>query len=529
MNKVLRANCDCRQMNHNEIINEIFENRNIENIQKFLNPKIDGLLPFDHLSNIDEAFCIINDGITEEKSFLVYADTDCDGISSGAIMYRYLKNLTDNVNIYINEGKKHGVSDFDISSCKSDIVIVVDSIDEFEYYESFLKADKKLIVLDHHIIPDSVKNNHDDSLVLISSANNYENPHLSGAGVTWKFCYYLDYMYMTDYANNLIDLAACGIIGDMCDISNEENRTICALGFKNLQNTGIKAVLGSYKFNSQAISFSIAPLINAANRLNKNHLALRLLVSDDEKEIKTLVKQLKALKEEQNKIANELMTYCEKQVDNQINNKVLTFIIDELPNISVSGLLGNKLIDKYKRPVLVLKNTDSEYSGSGRGYGTEDFNSLITDTGLACLAGHENAFGITIKHDDFDDFCVAINEKMADYNFKIEEIADAQIELSQISNALIKDFKTINHISGTGFLPLSVLVTDITDYQVSSMSNGKHLKIVSGDITLIKWNFTGNYKEFDGRPLTVIGGLDSSYFGRKFTKQIIISDYKIGD
>ena len=61
------------------------------------------------------------------------------------------------------------------------------------------------------------------------------------------------------------------------------------------------------------------------------------------------------------------------------------------------------------------------------------------------------------------------------------------------------------------------------------MSNGKHLKIVSGDVTLIKWNFTGNYKEFDGRPLTVIGGLDSSYFGRKFTKQIIINDYKLGD
>ena len=114
-------------------------------------------------------------------------------------------------------------------------------------------------------------------------------------------------------------------------------------------------------------------------------------------------------------------------------------------------------------------------------------------------------------------------------SFKIEEIADAQVDLAQISIGLINDFKTINQISGTGFKSISVLITGITDYEVSSMSGGKHLKIVAGDITLIKWNFCGDFAEFDGRPLTVIGGLDINYFGKKLTKQVIINEYKLGD
>ena len=99
----------------------------------------------------------------------------------------------------------------------------------------------------------------------------------------------------------------------------------------------------------------------------------------------------------------------------------------------------------------------------------------------------------------------------------------------QITNELIDSFKTINLISGTGFKPLTVMVERIVDYSAGSMSNGKHLKIIADDVTLIKWNFSGDWDEFDGRPLSVIGGLNSSYFGRRFTKQIIIDDYNFED
>ena len=45
----------------------------------------DIIIPFEKLFGINKAFDIIDKGILEGKTFLVYADVDCDGVSSGAI------------------------------------------------------------------------------------------------------------------------------------------------------------------------------------------------------------------------------------------------------------------------------------------------------------------------------------------------------------------------------------------------------------------------------------------------------------
>jgi hypothetical protein len=61
------------------------------------------------------------------------------------------------------------------------------------------------------------------------------------------------------------------------------------------------------------------------------------------------------------------------------------------------------------------------------------------------------------------------------------------------------------------------------------MSGGKHLKISVGDLLIIKWNYQGDFEEFDGRPFSIIGGLSSGFLGRTFYKQIIIDDYMFED
>ena len=523
MKKVLRAMYNGCHLSSRKIVDKIFQDRNIVKIYDFIYPTEDSLLPYTALKNIEEAFQIVDDGITNDKSYLIIADTDIDGCTAGAVMYKYLKQHTDKVNIYINEGKKHGISDFAAGDFDSDIIIIVDSIDRSECYDRF--KGRKVIILDHHIIPD----NFCADVTLVSSANDYPNPQLSGAGVVWKFCKYCDEMYLTDYADELTDLAACGIIADMCDVSVPENRYICFSGFNNLHNKGIKKVVGGYKFNSQAVSFSIAPLVNAANRLNRNELALNLFLLNDDKEIKDVVKQLKQLKEKQNGIVSNLLPMCQEQAKTQTNDKVMIFIPNNQSNTSLSGLMANKFADMYKRPVLVLNDEGDKYCGSGRGYATENFKEITEKTNLICGGGgHENAFGLKIYKDQFSEFRQRLNSLLVNYDFKIETIADVELPIQQISNELIDLFKKVNFISGEGFPPLMVMITNITNYTVGSMSNGKHLKIMAGDLALIKWNFTGDYNEFDGRPITVIGELNSSFLGRVFTKQLIIRDYEVG-
>lgn len=522
MKKIWKVETDGRNLSNSDIVESVFDNRGIENIDHFLKPREEDLIQFNNLHNIDKAYNVVANGIDNNKSFLVYADCDVDGCTAGAIMTRYLYNYTDNVSTVINQGKEHGIEKYNINDCVADIIIIVDSINENEHYQKFIDNDKQVIILDHHIIPDNFRTD----VILVSSANDYGNPELSGAGVVWKFCKYFDYMSLNDYADYLTDLASCGIIADMMNITSDENRYICDRGLRNQKNKGIKWINSSYEFNSQAVSFGIAPLINAANRLNLNQSALKLFLSDDDNEVKSIIKQLKSAKDKQNEIVSKTMQEIKEQVENQINNKVLFFAIDTDANIS--GLLANKLIGVYQRPVLVLKKADDGYAGSGRGIGVDNFKQLCDDTKLVWTGGHENAFGIEIKEENYADFQQKINSLLADIEFESKITADVKLDLQQIDNKLISSFKTINRISGTGFKPLSVMIDSITDYEVSSMSKGKHLKIVAGDITIIKWNFDGDFGEFDGRPLSVIGELNSSFFGRKFTKQIIISDYKLG-
>ena len=408
-------------MSEFEIIDTILKNRNIIDKEKLLSPSADSLIPYKALINIDEAFNIVWDGIKTDKQFKIHADVDVDGCTSCAIMYRYIKNFTDNVDISINKGKEHGIKNYDLSQLQNtDILIIVDSINaEEESYHKIVDLGVQIIVLDHHIIPDTLEN---VEITLVSSANNYPNPNLSGAGVVWKFCKYIDYITLNDYADDLVDLASCGIVADMCnlDYNNQENRYICNLGFNNQQNLGIKKINGSYDFNSQAISFGIAPLVNAANRTEQNEKALQLFISDDKKEISNLVKTLKESKEEQNNSIKDLMPIIESQAIEQLNNKVMFFEIDTEAN--VAGLIGNKLLEKYKRPLFVLKHKvecdengeiiKDIYGGSCRAIGVENFKKYVDDTNLTITGGHENAFGIEINAEFYEDFQQVINDNL---------------------------------------------------------------------------------------------------------------------
>src|SRR5574344_1741656 len=103
MKKQWGVKFDGRGLGSGEIISTIFDKRGIDDCSHFLNPNEDDLIPLDRLHNIDKAFEIIDEGLTMGYKFLVYADVDCDGATSGAIMIRYLRNFTDNLDWYINK------------------------------------------------------------------------------------------------------------------------------------------------------------------------------------------------------------------------------------------------------------------------------------------------------------------------------------------------------------------------------------------------------------------------------------------
>lgn len=530
---------DCRNMYPEEVIEKILNTRGIKDKDHFLNPNENDLLPLNSLINIDKAKDIVVDALNNNKTIKILWDVDLDGVASGTILERYLKQYSSNVFSYINEGKVHGLMNQNLEEyMNTDVLIVVDSLDaNITAYKKISDNGVKIIVLDHHDIDKKI--DYSKYITLVSSQNSYQNPALSGAGVVWKFCKYIDEELLENYADELVDLAACGLVGDMSDMSENsmENRYIVSKGLEKINNPAIKKIVGSFPFNSTAIAFSIAPLINAANRTSNNEIAMKSFLADENKQVLAYIKELKKCKEIQNDEVNNLMENILNQADKQVDKKVISIFIKT--DIDISGLIGNKLLEKYQRPLLILKERiikdEKYYGGSARAIGVKDFRKMCIDTKLCEANGHPLAFGISIKQSNYDEFINSISTVLDNINFVEEKSVDIELNLEDITRDLIDKIKVIDKISGEGFKPVIAKISNITNYTIGNMSNMKHLIIKPSDyIQLIKWNFNGDWNEMEDNslleePITVVGNLDSGWLGRTFSLKLICNEIKVGD
>lgn len=519
---------DCRQMYEDEVFDVILEQRGITNPEHFFNPTEDDLLPLDSLLRIEDAFRRVDKAIKEDEKISILFDTDLDGTSSGAIITRYLKNFTSNIKTYIDEGKQHGLIGQDIEKFHDvDLLIIVDSLDKDEsQYKKLHESGTDIIILDHHAIKEIIP--YDKYAILVSSQRNYGNPQLSGAGVTWKFCKYMDEQYLTGYTDELADLAACGLVGDMMDMTVMENRYIVSKGLSKIYNPAIKKIVGGFEFNSNAISFSVAPIINASNRIGKNDIAMKAFIEDDNKILLKYMRELKKCKELQNAEVDKILPNAIQSCEEQKDKKMIVVFINT--DYGISGLLGNKLLEKYQRPILILKDCGDTYKGSMRATGVDDFRKICNESGLAKADGHELASGIEIKKELLNEFTLYIEETLSELKSDSVVDVDIQLDISDITRKMVDLIKSIDKISGANFKPIKVYINNIYDYEIGNMSDYKHLTIKPNDyLLIIKWNYNGSFDEMEDHSLVndelkVVGTVDSGFLGRKFVLKVVCDE-----
>lgn len=527
MIKQLTAKINGIGMSDSEIIDAILESRGIDDIGEFLRPSADALIPFEELKGLDLAYQVIDDAITMGEKFLVLADVDADGVTSNAIIARYLRKCGAEVECVINDGKEHGAKNFDLSLLNDiGVMIIVDSLNnDPEVYQRILDTGVRLVVFDHHL-PEQKLFDANLDFVLVSSAKDYPNNQLSGAGVCLKYVLYADYMNLTDYADDLWVYAAIGLIADMSSMAVPENRYIAYRGLAQFKNPVVQKMVGNYTFDSQSVSFSIGPLVNAAMRMSENEKAMNVFLTDDEDELTCLVKELKDCKERQNEAVDSLLDGLLKQGEAQLDRKCMFFILENDTEAEITGLLGNRLLALYQRPLFILRLKEDQYAGSMRSVGTDNFLEIANGTNKCLCQGHPNAAGAFIKVVDFDEFKIAIEEELKDVEFSVSVEADIEIEALQVNENLIKQLNTINRISGAGFAPVKVLIRT-NDYEVSTFSSKKHLKIIDNKsgVIIVKWN-TDVYKTMkNDKPLVAVGVLANPYYGRNKFLQLTVDEY----
>ncbi len=522
---------DGRQLGDNEIIKRILESRKINDFDRFFRPPPENLIPLSKLKNIDKAYDMICEAKQLGYRVLIVADNDVDGVTSSAIMYRYLRQIMPHrqISYTIQSGKVHGIENFDVPDGNAGLLIIVDSINEESDYTKFVRAGWRVLCLDHHMVPDSVLNDSEnlgDDFVLVSSANDYPNPQLSGAGVCLKFCMYIDYNLLTYYANDMYDLAACGIVADVSSMLSPENRYIVSNGLNNVNNYGIKKIIGSYEFNTSAIAFSIAPLVNACVRMENNDIAAKIFAEDDVDVVDECVKKGKKLKDEQVNIISKLMPDIERQIDEQQNDRTIIVEIDKQYK-NLTGVIANRILGNMQRPVIVYhKSDDGSCAGSMRAVGVDDFTKYVNKYEYASCKGHELSAGFKCAPNKITVLKANLEQDLQDIEQTKTLMCDILLNPNQITADLIRNIKIINRVSGKDFEPVNIMVRS-DNFVVSCFKGGQHLKVIDETgVLYIKWN-DDTYEKWDcAKHIVCVGTPDVAYYGKQKYIQLILDYYE---
>lgn len=402
-----------------------------EKIKKFLNPSLEDIGNPSGFADMEKTALEIEKAIKEQKNIWIYGDYDVDGITSTAVLYFGLKELgAKNLNYYIplrEEG--YGLNCKALQKIKDDggeLVITVDcGITGFEEAEFAKSINLPMIITDHHnLFEDRLP----EAVTVIEPKrkdNTFPFTMLAGVGTIFMVM-----MYMYERAGRkekvfeLIDLVGLGTIADVVPLV-EENRIFTKFGLVQLartKNLGLKVLLEKLfpdktdgNFESDDVGFKIAPLFNAAGRLEDAKIVMELLLSEDRDEIESIVEKLISLNEKRKEMQNEIAKKIEEKLEDK-NVEDIYVIVDTSPEYhhGVLGIVASKIVDKYYRPTIVMEIKENEGIAVGSCRSIDGFNLLEALQSMPELftkfGGHSGAAGLSIPIENIDEFKKRINE-----------------------------------------------------------------------------------------------------------------------
>ena len=423
--------------------------------RKFFRPQLTELLDPFLFRDMAVAIKRLNDALGRKERILVYGDYDVDGVTAVALVYKFLKQYSTNIDYYIpdryDEGygvSRQGIDFAEESGVK--LIIVLDcgikAIDEIQYAK---EKGIDFIICDHHV-PDDIL----PPAVAILNAKRtdatYPYGDLSGCGVGFKL--------IQAFAKNngipfseiipLLDLCAVSIASDIVPIMGE-NRILAYHGLRQLNQSpsvGMKAIIDICGLTGKEISMSdviykIGPRLNASGRIENGRESVELLVCNDSVQAMHKAAQINHYNE-QRKDLDKAMTEQANQIVASLVHKSdhkAIVIYNEEWHKGVIGIVASRLTEIYFRPAVVLTRDGDMATGSARSVAGFDIYKAIESCRdiLENFGGHTYASGLTLKAENVQEFKRRF-EEYVDNNI-LPEQTDAILEIDDML-----DFQDIN-------------------------------------------------------------------------------------
>ncbi len=524
--------------------------------KKFFRPQLTDLHDPFLMKDMDKAVNRINQAIANKEKILVYGDYDVDGATAVALVYKFLRQFSSQLDYYLPDRyvEGYGVSYQGIEYAYNNgfkLVIVLDC--GIKAVEKIAYAKEKgvdFIVCDHHK-PDDVLPPAVAVLDAKRADSTYPYGELSGCGVGFKL--------MQAFAKNngiafselipLLDLVAVSIASDIVPITGE-NRILAYHGLKQLNSNptvGLKAIIHVCGLDDKEITisdivFKIGPRLNASGRIQSAAEAVDLLVTKDMAFARDKALQIdeynqtrKDLDKSITEEANQILKSC-----TNLDARKGIVIFNEEWHKGVIGIVASRLSEEYYRPAVVLTRSGDLATGSARSVPGFDIYRAIESCRdlLENFGGHTYAAGLSMKMENVSKFTERFENFVAE-NISEEQMTpvidiDAEIQFQEITPKFFRILKQFNPFGPDNNKPV-FCTKRVFDYGTSRLvgRDQEHLKLelvdshsenIMNGIAFGMYEHNRHIKSFN--PFDICYSIEENTYNGNTSIQLLIKDIK---
>lgn len=366
--------------------------------------------------DIDKATKRIVEAIKLQTPIGIVGDYDVDGVISSVILTDFFDALNAAYVLKIpnrfNDG--YGLNPNIVKEIGTSLIITVDNGINAHEAADFCKANSiDLIITDHHTPAPTLPNAY---AIINPKQESCDFPHseICGAQVAWYLVASLKKEMNVDYdLAKSLDLLAVAIVADMMELL-DINRTMVIGGISSLNSSmrpafeSIKLYFKKDQFESDDISFLIAPLINSSGRMDDAHLSYDFLKSQSLDEAMCLLEPIVSLNNQRKEEEQRLFDASLEKVEPEDN---IVVVWGKSWHEGVIGIVASRLARRFNKPSIVFSIENGYAKGSARGVGEIDMLSLLVKNKkfLLGFGGHKGAAGMQIESRKLTAFKSALN------------------------------------------------------------------------------------------------------------------------
>lgn len=388
----------------NVTLNEYLEKIGVKNAEEYL--KFNTVEDDSHYNNLEN--CVKITKKHKDKIIRILQDSDYDGAMSASMLNSFLheKGFETDVIIHDKFPKAHGLTDSEVmnylTSIEPSLLIIPDAgTSDVKQCKILSELGWEIIILDHH---EKVEANGDNKYAIVINNqmdDNVENKHGSGTLVTWHFLHAWDSRLAKKYTTYV----AVSLLSDSMNLCSDENGTFIHWGFKeNAIHNNLKPIIDKFQKDYLPMSFSFGGIIpkgNATIRMgsleDKKYLIDTLSGFGEYCDEKECIKRMTKCYNLQTKEANRLMEES-VEIDDLDENILLCKLSEKSP---CTGLVANKLMSKYSKPILLLHEDEDSNLCAGSVRSPMEIKDLLEQCeNIEYAQGHSQALGTAYKKEN---------------------------------------------------------------------------------------------------------------------------------